>query len=153
VLPIVVGGYMLRKGEVHQKGEISLQKIIDEIKKNPRIDEVGAIACFIGIVRGIGKDGSKVEKLEFETYEEEVNKVLSKICEEIVEKSGVVDVHIHHNVGTLNVGEDIVYVVVAGRHREEVFQALREAVERFKKEAPIWKKEYTEKGSYWVTNK
>jgi len=143
----------LRKGEIHRKGEISLQKIIDEIKKNSRIDEVGAIACFIGVVRGIGKNGSKVKKLEFEAHEEEANKVLNKICEEVMEKNDVIDVHVHHNIGTLNVGEDIVYVVVAGRHREEVFQALKEAVERFKKEAPIWKREHTEKGSYWVTNK
>ncbi|MCD6164184.1 MAG: molybdenum cofactor biosynthesis protein MoaE [Candidatus Odinarchaeota archaeon] len=142
----------MRKGEIHNKGEISLQEIIDEIKRSPRINEVGAIACFIGIVRGKGKDGSRVKKLEFEAYEEEANKVLSKICEETIEKNGVIDAHIHHNVGTLNVGEDIVYVVVAGEHREETFQALREAVERFKKEAPIWKKEHTEKGSYWVTN-
>lgn len=144
----------LRKGEVHRKGEITLQKIVDEIRKNPKINEVGAIACFIGIVRGIGKNGGKVEKLEFETYEEKANEILSKICEETIGKySDVVDVHIHHNIGTLNVGDDIVYVVVAGGHRQEVFQALREAVERFKKEAPIWKKEYTDMGSYWVTNK
>lgn len=143
----------MRKGEVHRKGEITLQNVIDEIKKNPRISEVGAIACFVGIVRGVGKDGGRVEKLEFEAYEEQANEILSKICEETIEKYDVVDVHIHHNIGTLNVGEDIVYVVVAGGHRQEVFQALREAVERFKKEAPIWKKEYTDKGSYWITNK
>ena len=144
----------MRKGEVHHKGEITLQKVISEIKKSSKINEVGAIVCFIGIVRGIGKDGGRVEKLEFEAYEEQANEILSKICEETIEKyNDVVDVHIHHNIGTLNVGEDIVYVVVAGGHRQEVFQALREAVERFKKEAPIWKKEYTDKGSYWITNK
>jgi len=44
---------------------------------------------------------------------------------------------------------------VAGGHRTNVFPVLQEAVERYKKEAPIFKKEYikNKKGrtkSYWV---
>ena len=39
--------------------------------------------------------------------------------------------------GEFNVGEDLVYVSVAGSHRTDVFPALREAVERYKSEAPI----------------
>jgi molybdopterin synthase catalytic subunit len=66
-----------------------------------------------------------------------------------------VDVQIHHFVGEFNVGEDLVYVLIAGSHRDDVFPALREAVERYKKEAPIFKKEYvvTKDGAekaYWV---
>jgi len=33
--------------------------------------------------------------------------------------------------------------VVAGAHRQNVFPVLEEAVERYKKEATIFKKEYT----------
>ena len=47
-------------------------------------------------------------------------------------------------------------MLVAGAHRRNVFSVLEEAVERYKKEAPIFKKEYItdEKGktrAYWVT--
>ena len=57
-----------------------------------------------------------------------------------------------------NVGEDLVYVSVAGSHRTDVFPVLREAVERYKSEAPIFKKErvLNAKGSpteYWVSEK
>ncbi|MGA2524823.1 MAG: molybdenum cofactor biosynthesis protein MoaE, partial [Candidatus Bathyarchaeia archaeon] len=59
--------------------------------------------------------------------------------------------------GEFKVGDDLVYVAVAGSHRPEVFSVLREAVERYKSEAPIFKKErvVTEKGSseYWVSEK
>ncbi len=48
---------------------------------------------------------------------------------------------IHHLLGDFNIGEDLVYVSVAGAHRTQVFQVLREAVERYKKEAPVFKKE------------
>ena len=62
------------------------------------------------------------------------------------------DVQIHHFVGEFNISEELVYVVVAGAHGTDVFPTLREAVERYKKEAPIWKKEYLESGkSYWVS--
>jgi molybdopterin synthase catalytic subunit len=48
-------------------------------------------------------------------------------------------------------------VLVAGGHREDVFPVLREAVGRYKKEAPIFKKEHVkEKGkvkSYWVSER
>jgi molybdopterin synthase catalytic subunit len=68
---------------------------------------------------------------------------------------GIMDVQIHHLLGEFNVGEDLVYVLVAGSHRKQVFTVLEEAVERYKKEAPIFKKEHvvTKKGeakAYWV---
>jgi molybdopterin synthase catalytic subunit len=80
---------------------------------------------------------------------------LSRICTDLKKKKGIVDVQIHHLLGEFTVGEDMVYVLVAGSHRKDVFSVLQEAVERYKKEAPIFKKELitTEKGkaaSYWV---
>jgi molybdopterin synthase catalytic subunit len=45
-------------------------------------------------------------------------------------------------LGDFAVGEDVVYVLVAGSHRKQVFAVLEEAVERYKTEAPIFKKEY-----------
>ena len=78
-----------------------------------------------------------------EAYEEKANEVLSRICKELKKKEGVIDVQIHHLVGEFDVGEDLVYVLVAGAHRQNVFPVLEEAVERYKKEATIFKKEYT----------
>ena len=65
---------------------------------------------------------------------------------------------IHHLLGEFNVGEDLVYVSVAGSHRPEVFEVLREAVERYKHEAPVFKKEQVldDKGgkqTSWVSEK
>jgi molybdopterin synthase catalytic subunit len=73
-------------------------------------------------------------------------------------RKGIVDVQIHHFSGEFNVGEDLVYVLVAGAHREDVFQILKEAVERYKREAPIFKKEHVitksgEAKAYWVAER
>jgi len=55
-------------------------------------------------------------------------------------------------VDSFKVGEDVVYVVVAGRSREDVFPTLSETIERVKTEVPIFKKEKLSDGvSYWVS--
>ncbi|MGB9676342.1 MAG: molybdenum cofactor biosynthesis protein MoaE [Candidatus Bathyarchaeales archaeon] len=149
---------MTAKAGVHEKGEISITDIIRKAKNSCDFQKVGAIALFIGVVRGENERGEKVQKLRLEAYEEKANETLSAICNDLKKKPGIVDVQIHHLLGEFSVGEDLVYVLVAGSHRKEVFAVLEEAVERYKKEAPIFKKEYVadEKGkvtAYWTTEK
>lgn len=115
------------------------------------------MAIFVGVVRGETPSGENVKKLELEAYEEKANETLENICKELQKRTGVIDVQIHHLIGEFNVGEDLVYVLVAGSHRHNVFPVLEEAVERYKKEAPIFKKEYitTKEGLtkfYWVSD-
>ena len=75
---------------------------------------------------------------------------MDEICTQLKEKPGIVDVLMHHKTGIIPKGEDIVYIAVAAGHREELFPVLREAIERLKVEVPIWKKEHTVKGDWWV---
>ncbi|MCS7125156.1 MAG: molybdenum cofactor biosynthesis protein MoaE [Candidatus Bathyarchaeota archaeon] len=143
---------------VHKKGALSLEKLIEETKNKPNFQRAGAIAVFIGVVRGENPHKEKVQKLEIEAYEEKADEVLSEICQDLKKRPGIVDVQIHHFLGEFNVGEDLVYVLVAGSHRKNVFPVLKAAVKRYKKEAPIFKKEYviTENGNvkaYWVAER
>ena len=143
---------------IHKKGEITLSELLKSVKEQADFRKAGAIATFIGVVRGETLGAENVTGLELEAYEEEANKVLGGICEELKKREGVVDVQIHHFVGEFGVGEDLVYVVVAGAHRGNVFGVLQEAVERYKKEAPVFKKEHIvdETGageSYWVSER
>ena len=147
---------MAAEVRVHKKGELSLLDAIKNVKSNKDFQKAGAIALFIGVVRGETVKSEKVQKLEIEAYEEKANEVLANICEDLKRKEGIVDVQIHHFLGEFDVGEDLVYVLVAGAHRKNVFPVLEEAVDRYKKEAPIFKKEYVmnRKGktnAYWVT--
>jgi len=143
---------------VHEKGNLSVLDLISNIKNSENFEKVGAIALFIGVARGETREGEKVKKLTLEAYEEKANEVLAKICADLAQRTGIADVQIHHLLGEFDVGEDIVYVSVAGSHRSDVFPVLREAVERYKSEAPIFKKEriVDAKGSateYWVLEK
>jgi molybdopterin synthase catalytic subunit len=124
---------------VHEKGKFSVSDLLSNTKKSDNYEKAGAIALFIGVARGETLEGEKVQKLTLEAYEEKANEVLAEICE-------------------FDVGEDLVYVLVAGSHRTDVFPVLREAVERYKNEAPVFKKEQIidAKGvatEYWVSEK
>ena len=131
---------------------------MESIKKNENYTKAGAVCLFIGVTRGETIEGEKVEKLTLEAYEDKANEVLENICEDLTKKPGIVDVQIHHLLGDFNVGDDLVYVSVSGSHRTQIFPVLQEAVERYKHEAPVFKKEQTisqigTKNEYWVSEK
>jgi len=127
-----------------------LNSLLNEIKEAS--NEIGAVTIFVGAVRGVGKDGGKVLRLEYEAYEEAARETLEKIIEDLKVKYGIIDAIVEHKVGSAGVGEDTVYALVASKHREEGFKSIVELIERLKHEVPIWKKEVTDKGSQWVEN-
>ncbi|MBA1341152.1 MAG: putative molybdopterin synthase [ANME-2 cluster archaeon] len=127
----------------------TLDSLIIKVRQNPGIAEAGAIGSFTGIVRG--KTGDMVTKsLEFESYNEVAANKISLIETDLKACEGILDVRIHHRVGRIEAGQDILYIVVAASHRQQLFQALSDAIERVKAEVPIWKKEYTTTGEFWV---
>jgi len=143
---------------VHEKGNFNIQELLENVRKSEKFDKTGAIAVFIGVVRGETLNGEKVEQVSIQAYEEKANETLSDICSDLAKKPGITDVQIHHLLGEFKVGEDLVYVSVAGSHRSEVFSVLREAVERYKSQAPVFKKEKVinlkgEASEYWVSEK
>lgn len=139
---------------VHRKGAIDLSSILRNARAAQNFTDAGAIGVFVGVVRGKSKEKDEVLKLELEAYEEQADQILNQICKDLKKDDGIVDVQIHHLLGEFRVGEALVYVVVAASHRDGMFSTLRKAVERYKNEVPIFKKEYiTGKNghveSYW----
>jgi len=139
---------------IHSRGGISVEQVIDEVRRHPDSKRGGAMATFVGIVREdtVESSGSKVRYLEYEAFGEVAVQKLQELRDELAKREGVVDVSIHHVVDRLGVGEDSLIVVVLGTRRKFVFPVLEEAVERVKKEVPIWKKEFTSENAYWVEN-
>lgn len=141
----------LRSTGIDRKGTVSLEDLIGLARNNKEAHRAGAIVTFTGIVRGQTYEGESVDKLEMEAHNEFAEKALEEISSDLRKNKGVVDVLIHHLVGTFDVGEDLVYVVVLADSRERGFTTAREAVERYKKEAAVWKKEYLKDGSSrWI---
>ena len=126
-----------------------LDSLVDELKKSS--NEVGAVTIFVGVVRGT-REKEKVLRLEYEAHETLAPQTIKAIVEEQKAKHGIIDAIVEHKVGTVQVGEEVMYVLVASKHRKEGRKALAELVDRIKRDAPIWKKEVTEKTAYWVEN-
>jgi len=138
------------KSGIYEKDQISLSSILLSLRNNPKINDTGSILTFTGVVRNTSQDGRLIISLEIDAYEELANKSINKICKEIKEIPGIIDVIIIHFKGKFDINDELVHVLVASSHREEGFKALRLAVERYKKEIAVWKKEvFLDGNSEW----
>jgi molybdenum cofactor biosynthesis protein MoaC/molybdopterin converting factor subunit 1 len=94
----------------------------------------GAIVVFAGTTR-------EVERLDYEAYSEMAEERIGTILYDCVARHGLEAAAAEHRVGSVRLGEPSVLVAVAAAHRGEAFAAAREAIDRIKAEAPIWKRE------------
>lgn len=127
--------------------KITLSDLISAVKKNPDIDRCGALFTFEGIVRG-EEDGVKVKQLNLSTPDiRKTEKELKEITGEITEKYRVTEVAAVHYVGEFYTGDTLLLVVVAGGHRGESLDALKETIERIKFDLNFKKEEFTQSGT------
>ncbi|MEW5759167.1 MAG: molybdenum cofactor biosynthesis protein MoaE [Candidatus Thermoplasmatota archaeon] len=127
----------------------SIDKIISKLKTK----KAGCIVSFLGIVRGYSQNGKeKVTCLKFETHKEMALKKLSEIEKSAKKNFDIADIAIIHRIGKFSVSENIVLIAVSAKNRKEAFPACEYIINELKKVVPIWKKEVTEKGEYWVEN-
>jgi molybdopterin synthase catalytic subunit len=136
---------------VYPKGSVDPYRLISTVRDES--GETGAILSFIGVVKARGANGKRVKKIVMEAYDEVANKVISNICSQLVSKYGLTAAYIYHYVGEFQVGEPLVVIVVCSNTRWKAYDAIHEAVHRYKTEPPIWKKEVYEDGSsQWVND-
>jgi molybdopterin synthase catalytic subunit len=109
----------------------------------------GAVCLFVGVVRN-EHDGRRVERLEYEAYEEMAVPLMKEIAAEAKRRFPVTEVRLVHRVGRLAIGETSVAVAVASPHRAEAFEACRFAIDKLKATVPIWKKEHYADGTAWL---
>ena len=142
LLPPVSGGVELFE---ITEAPLSLDAMVAAIRQ----DACGAIASFLGIVRGVAR-GRKVDHLEYDAYPEMAIAKMRQIGDEIRTRWPVDRIAIAHRVGRLGVGEASVAIAVASPHRHEALQACAYAIERLKEIVPIWKKEVWSDGAEWI---
>ena len=110
---------------------------------------VGAVAAFVGTVRD-RNDGLGVSAMELEHYPGMTEKAIEDMIEEATRRFDIRAARVIHRVGPLEVGDQIVLVVVGSAHRGEAFQACEFLMDYLKTQAPFWKKEHTPEGARWV---
>lgn len=109
---------------------MEIAEFLQRIKNRPDFDRVGMILCHNGVVRGFSRDGRRVSAVHVDVNRD----VLQALVKEMEARPGIVEVIAEVNEGMLPVGADIMYVLVAGEIRENVFPVLQETVNRIKKE-------------------
>jgi molybdopterin synthase catalytic subunit len=109
----------------------------------------GASVLFLGTVRDHSEGKEGITHLEYETYQEEVERVIADIVEEARARWGVQRVAVDHRTGTVAVLEPSVAIAVSSAHRADAFEAARYVIDELKQRAPIWKKEHWSDGAEW----
>ncbi len=108
---------------------MSLETMIKKVKEHPHISQAGMILCHNGIVRESDRSGThRVKSLRVAVDRSAIDQV-QRWAES---RQGIVAVAIDALEGEFQVGDDLLYVVVAGDIRENVFSVMRETVERIK---------------------
>ncbi len=112
------------------------------------ISDSGAVVSFTGLTRQ-QEEGVRVFSLDFDAWEEQLPKVLEDLANRSIIEFGVQSVVIAHRIGSVGPTEPIVSIHVASKHRKEAFQACSWLIDSLKAQAPLWKKENREDGTFW----
>ena len=109
----------------------------------------GAIVVFGGLVRD-QVDDSAVTGLFLEHYPNMTEASIRKIAEDASKRWDLLDIVIVHRVGHLELGDQIVMVLVGSAHRPDAFDACEYIMDYLKTEAIFWKKEFRGERSDWI---
>lgn len=102
--------------EMITEQDFSLDELVRKMKK----PEIGAIVTFLGVVR----DDEGLKGMEIEIKDTAIaEKELEKAKREALEKFDVEAVEIAHRKGLLEVGDNVVAILVGATHRKEAFRA------------------------------
>ena len=115
---------------------IDVVKLLEEVKD----DSAGAIVLFLGTVRNHNEHGV-VSGIYYEAYIRMAEEAMAEIEAEALKRWNLKKFAGIHRIGDLEIGEVSVAIAVSSEHRAEAFEAGKYAIDRIKREVPIWKKE------------
>jgi molybdopterin synthase catalytic subunit len=117
-------------------GPIDSAAVTDAVASPTR----GAVLLFLGTVRN-HHGGRAVERLTYSAYRSMAEERLRTIVRELEAEGDDLALAIVHRLGEVPAGEASVAIAAASPHRAAAYEASRRALERLKKEVPIWKRE------------
>jgi molybdopterin synthase catalytic subunit len=130
--------------------EIDLNDLLAKIT----LTSTGAAAIFTGMVRGETKRGEAhdTDYLEYEAYIPMAEAKMKQVADEIRAKWSVIEgIAIVQRIGKLYPKTPTVLIACTAAHRDTgVFEAARYGIDRLKEIVPIWKKEVSSDGQFWV---
>ena len=112
----------------------------------------GAIVNFVGIVRGYDeKNDQIIDSMTLEHYPGMTESEIEKIIVESYKKWELTGITVIHRVGDLKPSDQIVFVGVSSKHRQNAFNGCNFIMDWLKTKAPFWKVEEKNKKKNWVS--
>jgi molybdopterin synthase catalytic subunit len=106
-----------------------LVQLLENIRKHPEFHQAGMVLCHNGVVRGTSRDGKKVSGLRVAVDHLKLNRII----ESNKKIPGILEILVHINENKdLRVGDDVMYLVVAGDFRENVISVLQDTLNEIK---------------------
>ncbi|MGJ8690970.1 MAG: molybdopterin synthase catalytic subunit MoaE [Thalassotalea sp.] len=133
-----------------QSADFNISEETDLLEQDNHQD--GALVTFTGRVRNKNL-GDEVLALHLEHYPGMTEKSLTTIIAQAKQRWPIGRIKVIHRIGTLTVGEQIVFVGVTSAHRQAAFDACEFIMDYLKVSAPFWKKEITTTGERWLDAK
>ena len=130
-----------------QTKKLNVEQVLESFtSKN---DNSGAVISFLGKVRP-SRNKKKINSMDIEIYEEMALYQTRLALKILLKKFKIHDYLIMHRYGNLKPGENIIFVIVASKHRKEGFVFIQQVLLYFKKKITFWKKENYEQNSKWL---
>ncbi len=108
---------------------MNLSALLDQIKNHPNYADAGMVLAHNGVVRGFSRDGRKVTGLSIKADQQK----LAEIVAAQKKRPGIIDILVEIVPdGSLTVGDDVMYLVVAGDIRENVISVLSDTLNEIK---------------------
>lgn len=117
---------------------MDINRMLKAVKEHPDSSKMGMIASHMGLVRETSLNGDPVKGINVQFDRE----AIEAIIRDSKKMSGIIEVLVETCDGQLNVGDEIMAVVVGGDIRDHVFPALIATVDRIKKEGSRKKEQF-----------
>ena len=124
---------------------------VSEETKILQQNNTGAIVNFVGIVRGYDeKNNRTIHSMKLEHYPGMTESEIEKIIFESYKRWELTAITVIHRVGNLKPSDQIVFVGVSSKHRQNAFDGCNFIMDWLKTKAPFWKLEKNNIKKNWV---
>tara|TARA_B100001027_G_scaffold206795_1_gene170663 strand:+ start:280 stop:747 length:468 start_codon:yes stop_codon:yes gene_type:complete len=131
-----------------QNEDFDVSEEIKLLHKN----NTGAIVNFVGIVRGYDeKNNTIINSMTLEHYPGMTETEIEKIVVDSFDRWELTGATVIHRVGDLKPSDQIVFVGVSSKHRQNAFDGCNFIMDWLKTKAPFWKVETNNDKKNWVS--
>src|SRR5438445_10368087 len=110
----------------HMKRQLTITaERIDEaalLSKRRISDGMGAVVCFLGMVRGTEEDRA-ISAIEYEAFLRMAEHQFDRLFDQMEKRWPIESVRLVHRIGVVAMNEPSLWVAVVGPHRGEAFTA------------------------------